>query len=89
MGLVHGSALALARRIHGPAALLWTVTLGVHILAHARSALRAAAADAVARTRRESVGALGRTLALGAALAAGFVLGLATLPAQGRWLHLP
>jgi hypothetical protein len=89
MGIVHGSALSLARRIHGPAAFLWTVTLGAHVLAYARSALRAAAADVAPRTRRETAGALRRTLALGAALAAGIALAVATLPAQTQWLNLP
>lgn len=89
IGLVHGTPLALARRIHGPAAFLWTVTLGVHILVYLPRALRAARADAVPATRRETVGAARRTLALGAAIAAGVVLGVATLPAQSHWLHLP
>jgi hypothetical protein len=89
MGFVHGRALTVARRVHGPSAFLWTVILGLHVLVYLTRALRTAAADVVPRTRRETVGALGRTLALGAALAAGLVLGVATLPAQHVWLHLP
>jgi hypothetical protein len=88
MGFVHGPALSLARRIHGPAAFVWSVTLGLHVLVHLPRAVRAVRADVVPRARREA-GALGRTFALGAALAAGIVLGVATLPAQSHWLHLP
>ena len=89
MGLVHGPALSLARRIHGPAAFVWSVALGVHVLVHLPRAVRAVRADVVPRARRETAGALGRTFALGAALATGIVLGVATLPAQSHWLHLP
>jgi hypothetical protein len=32
---------------------------------------------------------LGRTATLGAAIASGVALGVATLPAQHHWLHLP
>jgi hypothetical protein len=89
MGLVHGHALALARRLHGPAAFGWTVLVGAHVLAYLRRALWSAREDVVPRTRRAVVGAAGRVLALGTAVAAGVVLGMATLPAQHHWLHLP
>jgi hypothetical protein len=89
MGLVHGSALSLARRIHGPAAFLWTVTLGAHVLVYLPRALRAARADVVPTTRRATVGSVARLVALGAALAAGAVLAVATIPAETHWLHLP
>jgi hypothetical protein len=89
MGLVHGHALSLARRIHGPAAFCWTLLIGVHVLAYLRRALWSAREEIAPRTRRAAVGAAGRMLALGAAIAAGVVLGTATLPAQHHWLHLP
>lgn len=89
MGLVHGNALSLARRIHGPAAFCWTLLIGVHVLAYLRRALWSAREEIVPRTRRAAVGAAGRLVALGAAIAAGVVLGTATLPAQHHWLHLP
>jgi hypothetical protein len=89
MGLVHGQALTLARRIHGPAAFCWTLLVGAHILAYLRRALRSAQEELVPRTRRSAAGAAGRTLAVGAAIAAGVVLGVATVPAQHHWLHLP
>jgi hypothetical protein len=89
MGLVHGQALALARRIHGPAAFCWTLLVGAHALVYLRRALWSTREDLVPRTRRAVAGAVGRMVALGAAVAAGVVLGMATLPAQHHWLHLP
>lgn len=75
IGLVHGHALQIARRVHGPAAVGWTVLLGVHVLVYLRRALSAV------RVRR------GISVAL--SLAAGFALGMATLPVDHNWLHLP
>jgi hypothetical protein len=75
IGLVHGHALQLARRVHGPAAFGWTVLLGMHVLVYLRRAVRGARVQRVA-------------LAV-AALAAGFALGIATLPVDRDWLHLP
>jgi hypothetical protein len=89
MGLVHGQALTLARRIHGPAAFVWTLLIGAHVLVYLRRALMSAREDVVPRTRRAVVGSAARMIALGAAIAAGVVLGMATLPAQHHWLHLP
>jgi hypothetical protein len=89
MGLVHGQALALARRIHGPAAFCWTLLVGAHVLVYLRRALWSTREDLVPRTRRAVAGAVGRMVALGATVAAGVVLGMATLPAQHHWLHLP
>jgi len=75
IGLVHGHALQLARRVHGPAALGWTILLGLHVLVYLQRAVR---------------GALVRRGALVAAtLAAGFALGIATLPVDHDWLRLP
>lgn len=42
MGFVHGAALTLARRVHGPAAVAWTILLGVHALVYLPRALRSA-----------------------------------------------
>jgi hypothetical protein len=89
MGLVHGQALTLARRVHGPAAFCWTLLIGAHVLVYLRRALWSTREDLVPRTRRAAAGAAGRMLALGAAVAAGVLLGMATLPAQHHWLHLP
>jgi hypothetical protein len=87
IGLVHGQALEAARRIHGPAAFLWTVTLGVHVLAYGLRALRAAAGDIGARTRRQVEGASVRVTIVVATLVAGLIVGLGTLPVQHDWLR--
>ena len=76
MGFVHGTPLALARRIHGPAAFLWTVTLGVHVLVYLPRAFRHL-------ERRVSPVAL--TLA---SVAAGILVGVASLPAMHDWTRL-
>jgi hypothetical protein len=59
------------------------------VLVYLRRALWSTHEDLVPRTRRAAAGAVGRMLALGAAVAAGVLLGMATLPAQHHWLHLP
>ena len=89
IGLTHGQALAVARRIHGPAAFLWTVTLGAHVLLYALRALRAVAADVTARTRRQVEGAHLRWIIVTVAIVAGIAVGVATLPVQHDWLRLP
>ncbi|MGH2933654.1 MAG: hypothetical protein ACRDL2_03950 [Gaiellaceae bacterium] len=89
MGFVHGHTLQVARRLHGPAAFLWTVVLGVHVLAYLGRAFRGARADVVRRMRPEASGARARVYSVGAAVAAGLVLGVATLSVQQYWLHLP
>ena len=77
MGFLHGTPLALARRIHGPAAFLWTVTLGLHALVYLPRALRHV------RRRISPV-----VLAL-ASVAAGVAVAVAALPAMHDWLQLP
>jgi hypothetical protein len=89
IGLVHGEALHVARRIHGPAAFLWTVTLGIHVLVYTPRALRAAIGDLRARTRRTVVGAGVRASIVVVGVVAGIAVGIATLPVQHDWLHLP
>jgi phosphate/sulfate permease len=89
MGFAHGSALQLVRRIHGPAAFLWTVTVGVHVLMYIRRALRSTAADMMPRTRGEAAGATLRTFLVAGAIAGGLVVAIALLPDLHVWLHLP
>jgi hypothetical protein len=89
MGFVHGHALLLARRIHGPAAFFWTVTVGAHVLLYIRRAIRSTAADVTPRTRGQAAGAALRTVLVGAAIAGGLVLAVALLPDQHVWVHLP
>jgi hypothetical protein len=76
MGFTHGALLTIARRIHGPAALLWSVTLGVHVLVYLPRAFRHLG-------RRVSPVAL--TLA---SVAAGFLVAVAVLPAMHDWTRL-
>jgi purine-cytosine permease-like protein len=89
MGLLHGHALDVARRVHGPAAFGFTVLVAAHVLVYLRRALRSTAADVAPATRSESKGAWGRTALVAAAIAGGVVVGVATLPTQHVSLHLP
>lgn len=89
MGFVHGNALQLVRRIHGPAAFFFTVTIGAHVLMYIRRALRSTAEDLSPRTRTEATGATVRTFLLAAAIAGGLVVAVALLPDLHVWLHLP
>src|SRR5262249_36215164 len=34
MGVLHGHGLVVARRLHGPASVVWIVLLGVHVLVY-------------------------------------------------------
>ena len=88
MGLVHGHALQIARRLHGPASVIWMVVLGIHVLVYASRALHATGEELKARTRRQVAGVRLRAFLVAAALAAGLIVGLATLPVQHHWLHL-
>ena len=89
MGLVHGQVLQVARQIHGPAAFLWTVTLGIHVLVYGPKALRTVAGDVRARTRRQVADVRLRAYVVVLAVATGLIVGAATLPIQHDWLHLP
>jgi hypothetical protein len=76
MGFTHGTLLAVARRVHGPAAFLWTVTLGLHVLVYLPRAFRHLG-------RR--VSPVGVTLA---SVAAGLLVAVAALPAMHDWTRL-
>lgn len=88
MGTLHGHALEIARRLHGPASVLWLLLLGLHVLVYLGRAVRRAAEDALPATRRRARGGSARMYALALAVAAGLVLGAATVPAQHRWVNL-
>lgn len=79
MGFLHGNALQWARRLHGPASVGWMILLGLHVLVYTRRAWR--------ETFVRDVGARLRIIAVAGALAAGLVVGLATIPDQHPWLH--
>jgi hypothetical protein len=89
MGILHGHALVIARRLHGPASVLWMLLIGVHVLVYLRRALISSKQDFTAASRASVRGARGRTYLLAFAIVAGVVAGAATLPVQRHWLHLP
>ncbi len=89
MGFLHGSALQQARNLHGPASVVWLIGIGIHVLVYLKRALSDAARDLFPRTRAAVRGARPRTLLLLAAVAAGLVAGVATVPLQHRWENLP
>lgn len=88
MGILHGHALQLARSLHGPASVIWLVLVGVHVLVYLKRALTSSAEDLRPRTRRTSWGAAARDYALTAAVLLGLTVGVATVPAQHRWIDL-
>jgi hypothetical protein len=88
IGLVHGTPLTIARRVHGPAAVAWLILLGLHVLVYGLRALHATGLDLKAKSRRAVAGAKLRAYAVTAAVLCGVVVGLATLPVQHDWLHL-
>ena len=89
MGVLHGHSLVVARRLHGPASVLWMLLLGVHVLVYLKRALISGTQDVTAVSRASVHGARARTYLLSVAVVTGIVVGAATLPAQHRWLHLP
>jgi hypothetical protein len=88
MGLVHGQALAAARRLHGPASAIWLLLLGLHVLVYFTRAVRRTAEDAAPERRRRARGAAVRGLALAAAIVSGVVIAAATVPAQHHWVDI-
>ena len=89
MGVLHGNGLAVARRLHGPASVVWLALVGAHALAYLRTALASSAEDAAALVRASVHGARWRAYVLAAAIISGVVLGIATIPAQHHWVNLP
>jgi hypothetical protein len=89
MGVLHGHGLQIARRLHGPASVIWLVLLGVHVLVYIGRALRRTAEDAVPTKRSPARGAAARAYGLAAVVVIGLLLGAATIPAQHRWVDLP
>jgi hypothetical protein len=87
MGVLHGSLLQTARQLHGPAAFLWTVVLGVHVLVYLPRAVRNIRGRSVPRMR-STVGRIRPELVAVSALCVGLVAALATLPGMHRWLHI-
>jgi hypothetical protein len=88
MGLLHGRELQIARNLHGPAAVIWLALLGLHVLVYLGRAWTRTADDALPAKRRPLSGARDRAFAVAAAVILGLALGVATVPAQHRWVDL-
>lgn len=89
IGVLHGQTLSFARNVHGPASVAWMILVGVHVLVYLRRALVSAKEDVDPASRSAVRGAQARTVLLIAALLAGVGIGVATVPLQHHWLHLP
>lgn len=89
MGVLHGHWLSIARRLHGPASVVWMILLGVHVLVYLKRALISSKEDVTAATRAHVPGARARTYLVASSIVVGVVVGVATLPADHHWLHLP
>ena len=88
MGFLHGHALQTARRLHGPASVIWLLLLGLHVLVYLRRALRSTAEDALPAKRAPASGATARAAALLTVVICGLLLAGAMVPAQHRWVHI-
>jgi hypothetical protein len=88
MGILHGQSLSVARRLHGPASVAWMILVGIHVLVYLKRALISTKEDIAPASRAAVPGATVRTYLLAFAILAGVVVGLATLPVNGHWLHL-
>ncbi len=88
MGVVHGEALDVARRLHGPASVVWLVLLGLHVLVYFTRAVRRTAEDAVPEQRNRARGAAVRVYVLAAAAVSGIAIAATAVPAQHRWIDL-
>ena len=89
MGVLHGQSLVVARRLHGPASVVWLIVVGVHVLVYLKRALIHSREDLTPASREAVPGAGGRTFLLAFAIVTGVVVGAATLPVQHHWLNLP
>ena len=89
MGVLHGHALQIARRLHGPSSVIWLVLIAVHVVVYLRRALIDSSGDLRPATRSRVPGATWRSYALAATLIFGVVAGAATIPSQHRWIDLP
>jgi hypothetical protein len=89
MGLLQGRWLEIARRLHGPASVVWLLLLGLHVLVYLSRAWRHTLGDVRPVALGFARGRAARVYALLAVLAAGLALAAATVPAQHRWIDLP
>ena len=80
MGILHGHALTVARRLHGPASVVWIVLVGVHVLVYLKRALISSSEDLAPSSRASVRGASARAYLLASAIVFGVVIGVATVP---------
>lgn len=88
MGFLHGHGLEIARRLHGPASVVWLSLLGLHVLVYLGRAMKSTADDVRLPDRKPVRGKTARLYALAAAVVLGLVLGAAFVPAQHRWVDI-
>jgi hypothetical protein len=88
MGFLHGHPLEIARRLHGPASVIWLLLLGLHVLVYLGRALRRTADDILTVDRAPVPGKSARLYALATAVVCGVLLGAALIPAQHRWVDI-
>jgi hypothetical protein len=88
MGILHGHALVVARRLHGPTSVIWIVLFAIHALVYLKRALIGSRQEIIAAGR--SVQGRGvRGYLIAATVVSGLIIGAATVPAQHRWVDLP
>jgi hypothetical protein len=66
MGFLHGHSLQVARRLHGPASVIWLLLLGLHVLVYLGRALRSTRDDVVRPGGTRVRGKTARTYAVAA-----------------------
>ena len=88
MGVVHGHALTVARQLHGPASVIWIALVGLHVLVYLKRALISSSEDLTRASRASAGGARVRAYLIATAVVSGLVIGIATVPAQHRWVNL-
>ena len=89
MGFLHGHALGIARRLHGPASVIWLLLLGLHVIVYLGRALRSTVRDVLPAASAPVRGKTARAYALVAAAVCGLLVGVALVPAQHRWIEIP
>jgi hypothetical protein len=88
MGVLHGHALSLARQLRDPASVVCIALVGVHVLVYLKRALISSAKDLIRTSRTSAGGTRVRVYLIATAIAPGLVIGIATVPAQHRWVNL-
>jgi hypothetical protein len=88
MGLLHGHGLEIARRIHGPASVIWLALLGLHVIVYLGTSRKKHRPDALPGKREPIPGMTVRAYEVATVAICGLLLGAATVPAQHRWVDL-